>query len=138
VISLVDASMRKATRQLQQQIGVAQVIESPDPRRLAADVERTDTVVPSASAPAPSPSRHGDTHTAIGTVGTVKFFSPQRGYGFIARPDADDLFVHHSNIATNSAVKGAKSTATLVEGQRVRYTIGAGRRGPEALAVTPA
>ena len=137
VISLVDASMRKATRQLQQQIGVAQVIESPDPRRLAAEVVRTDTV-PSESAPAPSPSSHGDARTAIGTVGTVKFFSPQRGYGFIARPDADDLFVHHSNIATNVAVKGAKSSAPLVEGQRVRYTIGAGRRGPEALAVTPA
>ena len=38
VISLVDASMRKATRQLQQQIGVAEVIEPADPRRLSAAV----------------------------------------------------------------------------------------------------
>ena len=67
------------------------------------------------------------------TIGTVKFFSPARGYGFIARPDAADLFVHHTNIKT---VKGTKATATLIEGQRVRYTIGAGRRGPEAIAVT--
>ena len=72
--------------------------------------------------------------TATGTVGTVKFFSPQRGYGFIARPDDADLFVHHTNIKT----VGAKSATTLIEGQRVRYTIGAGHRGPEAVAVTPA
>ena len=52
VISLVDASMRKATRQLQQQIGVAEVIESPDPRRLVADVVRTEI----STSPAPSPS----------------------------------------------------------------------------------
>ena len=54
------------------------------------------------------------------------------GYGFIARPDDADLFVHHANIKT----VGAKSATTLIEGQRVRYTIGAGRRGPEAVAVT--
>ncbi len=72
------------------------------------------------------------TGAGTGTVGTVKFFSAQRGYGFIARPDDADLFVHHTNIKT----VGAKSATTLIEGQRVRYTIGAGRRGPEAVAVT--
>jgi cold shock CspA family protein len=42
--------------------------------------------------------------------------------------------VHYTNIA----VSGAKATTTLAEGQQVRYTVGAGRRGPEAFAVTPA
>jgi CspA family cold shock protein len=125
VISLIDASMRKATRQLQQQIGVAQVIEPADPRRLTVEVAPPATV-PSENSPA-------NARAAVGTLGTVKFFSTERGYGFIARPDADDLFVHYTNI---TAI-GAKST-TLVEGQRVRYTIGDGRRGPEAMAVTPA
>jgi cold shock CspA family protein len=42
--------------------------------------------------------------------------------------------VHHTNITS----VGSKSTNTLIEGQRVRYTIGVGRRGPEAMTVTPA
>jgi CspA family cold shock protein len=137
VISLVDTSMRKATRQLQQQIGVAEVIETADPRRLAAD----DSGGPAPAATPPSTIRRDATDSGTpdsatprgATIGTIKFFSPARGYGFIARPGADDLFVHHTNIA----VRGAKSTK-LTEGQQVRYTIGTGRRGPEAFAVTPA
>jgi cold shock CspA family protein len=140
VISLVDASMRKATRQLQQQIGVAEVIEPADPRRLSVHVV---PVVPVATAVSTEPARPprataspatASTSDAASTVGTIKFFSPARGYGFIARPGAEDLFVHHTNISH----KGAKATATLTEGQRVRYTIAAGRRGPEAVAVSPA
>jgi superfamily II DNA/RNA helicase len=134
VISLVDASMRKATRQLQQQIGVAEVIEPADPRRLSAHVV---PVVRTETERSPRATASPATATALdgsSTVGTIKFFSPARGYGFIARPGAEDLFVHHTNISH----KGAKATATLTEGQRVRYTIAAGRRGPEAVAVSPA
>jgi CspA family cold shock protein len=120
--------MRKATRQLQQQVGVAQVIEPADPRRLTVEVARSDAA-PSESTPTDTSSVATGT---VGTVGTVKFFSSQRGYGFIARPDDADLFVHHTNIKT----VGAKSATTLSEGQRVRYTIGVGRRGPEAMTVT--
>ncbi len=139
VISLVDGSMRKATRQLQQQIGVTEGIEPADPRRLSARVEHVERVARPDEAAAPSTSAPSATASAMHastTIGTIKFFSPARGYGFIARPGADDLFVHHSNIGTNIAAKGTKATATLSEGQRVRYTIGAGRRGPEAIAVT--
>ena len=54
-----------------------------------------------------------------------------KGYGFISRQDGDDVFVHYSNIAGN----GYRS---LTEGQLVEFEIGPGRKGPEALNVTPA
>ena len=61
-------------------------------------------------------------------AGTVKFFHQSMGYGFIARPGGDDVFVHHSNIVS----KGVK---TLDEGMTVRFDIGAGRKGPQAVNV---
>ena len=58
-------------------------------------------------------------------TGTVKFFNDQKGYGFISRDDGDDLFVHFSNII-------GSGRRTLVQGQKVNFEIGEGRRGPEA------
>lgn len=58
-------------------------------------------------------------------TGTVKFFNNEKGYGFISRPDGDDVFVHFSNIEGS----GFK---TLEEGQNVEFDIGPGRKGDEA------
>ena len=61
--------------------------------------------------------------------GTVKWFSDEKGYGFIAPDDGSgDLFVHFSNVEGD----GFKS---LTEGQKVSYESGEGRKGPEATAV---
>ena len=58
--------------------------------------------------------------------GTVKWFSEQKGYGFITPDDgAKDLFVHHSNIM-------GEGFKTLQDGQKVEYEEGEGRKGPEA------
>ncbi|MBW1814060.1 MAG: cold-shock protein [Deltaproteobacteria bacterium] len=61
--------------------------------------------------------------------GTVKWFSNQKGYGFIEQEDGPDVFVHHSKI--NSS--GFKS---LDEGDRVTFEIEQGEKGPSAVNVT--
>jgi CspA family cold shock protein len=62
--------------------------------------------------------------------GTVKWFSNEKGYGFIEREDGDDLFVHYSEIAMD----GYK---TLVQGQRVEFEITQGDKGLQASHVMP-
>jgi CspA family cold shock protein len=59
--------------------------------------------------------------------GTVKWFSDQKGYGFITPEDGEgkDLFVHFSNIDGD----GYKS---LEDGQAVEYEAAEGKKGPEA------
>ena len=61
-------------------------------------------------------------------VGKVKWFSPEKGYGFIAREGGDDVFVHFSAIQD----EGFK---TLNEGQYVEFEIVEGARGPQAANV---
>ncbi len=61
--------------------------------------------------------------------GTVKWFNEKKGYGFIEQEDGPDLFVHQSEI------KGA-GFRTLKEGDRVRFDIVQGEKGPAAANVT--
>lgn len=58
------------------------------------------------------------------------WFNADKGFGFISRPDGEDVFVHFSNIAGD----GYK---TLTDGQNVEFDVGPGRKGPEALNVRP-
>lgn len=62
------------------------------------------------------------------TVGTVKWFSRAKGYGFIEREDGDDVFVHYS------AIQGA-GFRNLEEGERVEFTIESSPKGPQAADV---
>jgi CspA family cold shock protein len=63
----------------------------------------------------------------VGAVaeGTVKWFSDQKGYGFIEQDEGGDIFVHHSAIN----MPGFKS---LSEGDRVSFEVGQGTKGPAA------
>lgn len=58
-------------------------------------------------------------------TGTVKWFNDQKGYGFIARDDGPDVFVHFSAIQANGF-------RTLAEGQRVEFEVVAGQKGDQA------
>jgi cold shock protein len=63
--------------------------------------------------------------------GVVKWYSADRGYGFIAPDDGTpDVFVHQSAIQ-------AEGVRSLEENQRVEYTAGQGRKGPQAEQVRP-
>ena len=63
--------------------------------------------------------------------GTIKFFSDERGFGFIGRDGGDDVFVHRSNVVGDP-------TAALEPGQAVEFDIGVGRKGDEAINVRTA
>ncbi len=63
-------------------------------------------------------------------TGTVKWFNPNKGYGFIARADGGpDVFVHQTAIQTSGF-------RTLEEGQRVEFSIEQGAKGASAAKVT--
>jgi CspA family cold shock protein len=64
------------------------------------------------------------------TVGTVKWFNAEKGYGFIEREGASDVFVHFS------AIQG-DGYRSLNEGQRVEFDVAPGRKGEEAQNVRP-
>jgi CspA family cold shock protein len=61
-------------------------------------------------------------------TGTVKWFSPEKGYGFIQQENGPDVFVHFS------AISGA-GYRNLEENQKVEFEITEGQKGPQAANV---
>ena len=62
--------------------------------------------------------------------GTVKWFSNEKGYGFISREGGEDVFVHFSSIE-------GEGYKTLNEGQAVEFEIVDGPKGKQAANVHP-
>jgi CspA family cold shock protein len=63
-------------------------------------------------------------------TGTVKWFNESKGFGFIAQEGGPDVFAHFS------AIQG-DGFKTLVEGQKVEFTITQGQKGPQAENIVP-
>ncbi|MEW5795683.1 MAG: cold-shock protein [Candidatus Zixiibacteriota bacterium] len=61
-------------------------------------------------------------------TGTVKWFSAEKGYGFIVRDKGDDIFVHHSQIAQTGYRR-------LQEGQKVEFSVVQADKGLQAQEV---
>ena len=61
--------------------------------------------------------------------GTVKWFNESRGFGFLAQPDGEDIFVHYTAIQGNGF-------RTLKEGQEVEFNIEQTAKGLQASNVT--
>jgi cold shock protein len=62
--------------------------------------------------------------------GTVKWFDPNRGDGFIRPEQGEDVFVHVSAVQ-------ASGLQTLQEGQAVEFDVEQGRKGPQAANLRP-
>ncbi len=76
------------------------------------------------------PALGGQKGNGVVAQGTVKWFSDDKGFGFISQPDGEDVFVHFSAIQT----EGYKS---LQEGQEVEFEVTEGPKGKQAANVRP-
>ncbi len=61
-------------------------------------------------------------------TGKVKWYDPEKGFGFIASDEGDEVFLHASALPAG--------TVTVKVGTKVEYSVVDGRRGPSALSVT--
>jgi CspA family cold shock protein len=66
----------------------------------------------------------------VTTRGTVKWFSDEKGFGFISQEGGDDVFVHFSGIA-------GEGYRSLTEGQEVEFDVTEGPKGKQAENVRP-
>lgn len=86
--------------------------------------ERTQRHAAQQETAAVSEQENGKRHT-----GKVKWFSDTKGWGFIAREESTDVFVHHTAIQ----MEGFR---TLREGETVSYELTESNKGPQAINVT--
>lgn len=63
-------------------------------------------------------------------TGLVKWFNTRRGYGFIQIDNGSDVFVHYTSIISEDG-----EFRDLYEGQRVRFELRDGKKGPVAMNV---
>jgi superfamily II DNA/RNA helicase len=144
VVSLVPDESRDDVRALQRVLGFPRTLTIPFQDGSPASSPRTQDGPPAdkpkkqdgpptakskkRAGPGSSRASGRDGRTMAGRVtGTVKFFDSRRGYGFLSRPDGDDVFVHQSRV---SGIGDGR--ASLAKGEQVSFQLATGRRGDEA------
>ena len=120
VVSLVARDQRKTVARFQHSLGMRPGLARPDLTLLAEPAsERTA---------ASRVSRLAVSEPSKWPSGTIKWFDPRKGFGFIERQGQSDVFVHFS------AIEG-DGYRRLEEGQTVEFEVGPGRRGEQARRV---
>ena len=112
-MSLVDREQVRDVKKLQRHLDVPLGLSRP---QLPLAQHAATPAVPAVAVPTVSRTE---------TTGTVKWFNQRKGYGFITRDGADDVFVHASSIP-------GVSLPSVRPGRRVAFEIGAGKRGDQA------
>lgn len=97
---------------------------------LEAEVETAEAEVeePATQEPEAEEAEEAETAEDGKERGTVKWFSPSKGYGFISRENGEDVFVHFSAIE-GGVIGGFR---TLREGDRVKFEVEQTPKGPRA------
>jgi CspA family cold shock protein len=63
-------------------------------------------------------------------TGTVKWFDEERGFGFVAQEDGEELFVHSTSVLVDAS-------PALTQGQEVEFEVARTSRGAQAVDVVP-
>jgi cold shock CspA family protein len=125
VVSLVSRDQRRAVANFQQQLGMRPGLARPD-LTLLGDPARERTAA--SRPPRQAMARLAASEPSGWPSGTIKWFDARKGFGFIERDGARDVFVHFS------AIEG-DGYRRLEEGQQVEFEVGPGRRGEQARRV---
>ncbi|MGQ0616622.1 MAG: DEAD/DEAH box helicase [Acidimicrobiia bacterium] len=146
VVSLVTPDVRAAVQSMRRALDVEVRRNPVAPSRSSAPAPAAPVLEPAPPTPKKQPARpavdnRGPERRPRGKArperarsrrsapnGSVKYFDARKGYGFIARDDGSDLFVHYQNIA-------GEGFRTLQAGQRVEFDVEPGRRGEQAVNV---
>jgi cold shock CspA family protein len=125
--SIVLEAARSTPQRVTQDAPESKTDDGSDSPQATTPVETAPSPADAPAAGAPAAGAEAAAPEQDREQGRVKWFDPEKGYGFLVRPTGEDLFVHHSE------VEGDPSA--LEPGGEVEYAVGRNDRGPNARSV---